>query len=108
MSAVDAALKTQRRAFDDEIDKRTLGRLGELKKDAENWLKTRSLLETKPDDYVYQPDVVAAIQMVIKTGVAKSYGGVQSLIETVDRAHKDLSKIAAELKLDGPKKRGTR
>lgn len=102
-SAVDTALRNQRREFDGELDKRTLQRLGELKKDAESWVKLRDLLKSKPDDYIYQPDVVDALQMLLKVGIVKSYSGVRALMEAVDRAQSDFAKVADELKL--PKKR---
>jgi hypothetical protein len=98
-SAVEAALRNQRREFDVELDKKTLTRLGELKEDAERWIKLRSLLKSKPDDYIYQPDVVAALQVLLKVGVTKSYTGVRSLMAAVERAQKDFAQVAADLKL---------
>ncbi|MDB5606683.1 MAG: hypothetical protein JWP25_3583 [Bradyrhizobium sp.] len=99
-SAVQQALQNQRRELDADIEKRTLQRLGELKEDAESWLKLRDLLKLKPDDYVYQPEVVAALQVVLRAGVAKSYGGIRSLLDTVDRAHAELGKVRKDLALD--------
>jgi hypothetical protein len=101
-SAVEQALRNQRRDFDADIDKRTLQRLGDLKKDAESWIKVRDLLKQKQDDYVSQPEVIAALQMVLKIGVARAYGGVNSLFGAIDRAHEELSKVRKELNL--PKK----
>lgn len=110
-SAVQQALQNQRRELDADIEKRTLQRLGELKEDAESWLKLRDLLKLKPDDYVYQPEVVAALQVVLRAGIAKSYSGIRSLLDAVDRAHTELTKVRKDLALDAvvkPKPRSVR
>lgn len=98
-SAVEAALRNQRREFDAEVDKQALHRLGDLKKDAESWIAVRELLKQRPDDYVSQPEVIAALQVVLKIGVTRTYGGIRSLLDAVDRAHDELSKVRKDLNL---------
>lgn len=106
-SAVDQALRDQRRQVDAEIDKRALQRMGDLKADAESWIKLRDLLKSKPEDYIYQPDVVEALKILLKVGVVKSYSGVRALMEAVERAQADFAKVAADLKLPVKKQRGS-
>lgn len=107
LSRVSDALNEQRRQLDAEIDERALRRIGDLKKDAEEWAKLRALLKDKPDGYIYQPDVVEAIKIVMKAGVAKSYGALRSLLDETARTHDRLAEIATELGVDvKPEKRG--
>lgn len=105
-SAVEQALKEQRRTFEKEIDHRALKQIGELKTAAESWLKLRDLLKDKPDDFIYQPDVVDALRILLKVGVVKSYSGVRALMDAVERAQADFAKVAADLKLPAKQRRG--
>lgn len=106
LSRVNDALNEQRRQLDAEIDGRALQRLGDLKKDAEQWAALRGLLKDKPDGYIYQPDVVEAIKIIMKAGITRSYGALRSLLDETARTHDRLVEIATELGVDiKPKKR---
>jgi hypothetical protein len=107
-AAIDRATEAQRRQFEIDVDKRALQRLGDLKKDAESWIAVRDLLKQKPDDFISQPDVIAAVQLVLKVGVNRTYGGIRSLLDAVDRAHDELSKARKDLQLDPSKRRASR
>jgi hypothetical protein len=98
-ASVATALDAQRRTHEAEVERRALERAGDLRKDAEAWIKLRDLLKTKPDDYVFAGDVVEALRVLIKCGVVKSYGGLRSLIETVNASKEQLDKIAEDLKI---------
>lgn len=94
---LSGALKEQRRQFDTEIDKRALERQGDLRKDAEQWAKLRDLLKQQPDDFIYAPEVIEVLRVLLKSGVTKSWGGLRSLVAEVDRVRDSLDKIAGEL-----------
>lgn len=105
---VSAALQEQRRTFDVEVDRRALARQGDLKKDAEQWAQMRDLIKAKPDDWVYQDDVIEAVRLLLKAGVTGAWGGLRSLVAEVDRIQTSLDKVAGELGIDPrpkPKKR---
>lgn len=103
-SAVNAALADQRRQHEADVEKRALARMGDLKHDAEQWAQLRDALKENPGDFVYAPQTIEALRVLIKIGVGESYGAVRNLIDEVDRAHERLSKVAAELGI----KRGKR
>ena len=104
-SAVNNARTELRQQMNAEIDHRALERLGDLKKDAEQWQKVRELLKQKPDDYIYQPDVIECLRVLIRSGVAHSHGGLQSLITEVDRIQATLAKIRDDFGLEKPKEK---
>jgi hypothetical protein len=99
-AALNKALQEQRRQFDTEIDKRALERQGDLRKDAEQWAQMRELLKQKPDDWVYQADVIEAVRLLLKAGVTGAWGGLRSLVAEVDRVQASLDKVADELGID--------
>jgi hypothetical protein len=104
-AAVNHALAEQRRKFESEVDKRALERVGDLRGDAEQWVKLRDLLRAKPDNWIHQPDVVEAVRLVLRCGVAKAYGGIRSLIDEVNRNKTNLDRIAADLKIGKRRRR---
>lgn len=95
--AVHAALAEQSRKHEGELERRVLERLGDMRKDAEAWVKVRDALKTKPDDFIYQPEVIDALRVIMKSGVARSYSGLTNLIQVTKRLQDDLSKIAGDL-----------
>lgn len=95
--AIEEALAAQRREHEEVIERRILERLGDMRTHAQAWIKLRDLLKKKPDDYVYQEDVIAALRILLKAGVAKSYGSLRSLVGEVSRMHGVLADIAADL-----------
>lgn len=107
-SAIEEALATQQRTFNNDVERRALRKLGELKGDAESWIKLRDLLKQSPDDYIFQPDVVEALRLVLKSGVSRPYSGLRTLIESIERFQGDLSKVSKELGIEKPKRRGAR
>lgn len=103
ISAVETAVKDYRRQVDADIDKRVLSKIGEARADAEQWGEVRKLLATKPDDFIYQPDVIDAIRVVLKSGVAKSWSGLQSIVRALDESRAKFNGIAAELGIEASK-----
>lgn len=103
-AAIRSALESQRQVYDADVEKRVLERMGDMRKDAEQWAKLRSLLKKKPDDWVYTEDVVGAINIIMKSGLCHAYGGLHSLIAEVDRMKERLGTIADELNVRMPKK----
>lgn len=96
---VEAALNAQRKTHEAEIDRRILERQGALREAAEEWEKVRELLKDKSQGYIYQPDVIAAIHVLMKSGVTGSYGGLRGLLAEARRVQDNLVAIAAELGL---------
>lgn len=96
-AAISNALAAQRQQYEADAEKRALQKLVDLRKDAEQWAQLRDLLKDKPADYLYAPDVVAAVRMLLKSGVGASYGHVRSLVDQVARSHEALQKVAADL-----------
>lgn len=105
--AIENALAQQRRAHEADLEKKILQRLGDARTDAEQWAKVRDLLKTKPDQYIYQDDVIEALRILVKAGVGKSYSSLRSLLAEVKRNHDALAAIAADLGVDieEPKRR---
>lgn len=97
---IDDALREQRRQFDAEIEERVLNKNADVRGLAEEWSKVRDLLKEKPTDYIYQPDVIAALRVILKAGIAGSFGGLRSLMSAAKRTHSDLEKVAAELGIE--------
>lgn len=97
---LDIALREQRRQFDAEIEERVLGKIEDVRGAAEEWKKLRDLLKEKPTDYIYQPDVIDAIRVVLKAGVAGSFGGLRSLMSAARNTQENLAKIATELGIE--------
>jgi hypothetical protein len=97
--AVQDALREQHRTHEAEIEKLAMSRMGNLKEEAAQWAKVRELLKGKPDDYLFAHEVIEAIALVVKSGVAKSWSGLRSLAQAVDRAKEDLAAVADELGL---------
>ena len=105
-SAVAAAAEELRQQMKAEAEKEALRRMDDLRREAEQWIKLRDLLKQKPDDFVFAEDVVDALRVVLRSGVAGTYGGLRSLVDTVDRCQKDLARVAELLPgLDKPRKR---
>lgn len=104
---IDDALKEQRRVFDAEVDRRALQRQGDLKKEAEAWTKIHDMLKRQPDDYIFQDDVIAALRVVMKVGVHRTYDSLRSLVDEVGRMKEKLDGIADELAIE-KKTRGRR
>lgn len=104
-AAVRNAITEQRTEFDKTVDHRVLERMGDMKKEAEQWQKVKAMLKTKPDDFVYQADVIECLRILLKSGVAHSYGGLQSLINEVDRLKEKLASIRDELGLPKSKEK---
>lgn len=104
---VEMALAEQRRQHEAEIDRRALERQGDLKKDAEAWIKVRDLIKKKPEDWIYQDDVVAALRVLIKSGVGKSHSSLSELMRITRRLQTELAAVAGDLgiKEDLPKRR---
>jgi hypothetical protein len=50
--------------------------------------------------------VIDALRVVMKAGVARSYGGLRALVDEVDRVKVSLDKIRGELGLAKRPKRG--
>jgi hypothetical protein len=98
--AISDALASQRRQFDAEIDGNVLRRMGDLRDDATQWGKIRDLLKQQPDDWIYQDNVVAALRVVMKAGIAGSWGGLRSIVEQLDSAREKFDAIAAELGIE--------
>lgn len=107
---LEEALKEQRRQHQAEIERLALHRQGELKTDAEAWLAVRDLLKKQPDDWIYRDDVIAAIRVLIKSGVGKSYSSLSELMRVTRRLQTELAAIAGDLgiKEDVPKPRRKR
>lgn len=95
--AVDQALQAQRTTHQREVDRLALARMVDLRDDAQQWVKLRDALKTKPDDYLYSDDVIAAVRIILKSGITKSYDGLQSLIDQVERMQKVLAPLAKEI-----------
>jgi hypothetical protein len=98
--AVEDAVRASRKQSEADAEKRALERLGDLRTAADEWMKVRALLEDKPDDYVYQPDVIAALRVVMKAGVAKSWTGLRQIVSTLDRSREEFNKIASDLGIE--------
>lgn len=107
-SRLDAALKSQRREFDAEVERRILEKQEYIRADAEEWSKVRELLKDKPQDYIHQSDVIAAIRVLMKSGVTQSYSGLRNLLAATAKVHEDLSAIADDLGVPEPEKIGRR
>jgi hypothetical protein len=96
---VSAALDAQRKQYDAEIERRILERQSHIKAAAEEWAKVQELLKEKPQDLIYQPDVISALRVLMKSGVTGSFGGLRSLFTEARKVQDNLTAIAAELGL---------
>lgn len=101
-AAVERALKDQRADHELELERHVLRRLGDSRRDMESWIKLRDMLKQKPDGWVYQEDVIAALKMLMKSGVGSTISSLRSLKREVDRVQRDLEKIAGELGVEPP------
>lgn len=98
--AVADALEEVNRDVEGKIERRVLERLGPARQELEQWLKIKELLKEKPEDWISQSDVIDALRILLKCGVARSYGGLQSLIAEADRIQTNLNKIALDLGIE--------
>ncbi len=101
---VSTALEAQRKNYDAEVERRVLERQGHIRAAAEEWAKVQELLKEKDSGFIYQPDVIAALRVLMKSGVAGSYGGLRGLLAEARRVQDNLLNIAAELGLPDEEK----
>lgn len=94
---VEAALTARRQTMNADAERRVLEKMGTLKEEAEQWAKLRDLLKTKPNDYVYAPEVVEAVRVVLSAGVTGTYSGIRHLVAECDRFREKANALADEL-----------
>lgn len=100
---VQQELEAQRERQDADIERRALQKIGDLKGDAESWRKLKAVIKGESKDSLYDEEIIAAVRILIKSGVASTYSSVLSLIITVDGAKKSLDKIRDDLGIEKPK-----
>lgn len=80
---VDAALAQRSKDLEENFKTRVKEvaqlELGQRNEDAEQWRMLMDVLKEKPGEYLYSPEVIAAVRFVLKTNFVRSYDSVRSI-----------------------------
>jgi hypothetical protein len=94
---ISEAVTAERARQNEEIERRAMQKMGDLRGDAENWRKVIELLKDKPKDYIFEPPVIEAIRILVKSGVASTYSSLLTMLNEIDRTKDKLETIRADL-----------
>lgn len=100
---VNEALEAQRATYDADVERRALQKMGDMRGDAESWRKLEALVKGEDKAFFYDEQIIAAVRILIKSGVASTYSSLLSMLSEIDRTKARLEEIRNDLGIVKPK-----
>lgn len=97
---IDERLKIQKDELDKNVEARAARSLGDLKTKGESWDKLTALLKETPNDYIYSPDVIRAVRLVMRSGLNNNHGGLRGIATELENLKTRVNKMADKLGVD--------